>query len=163
MYIKFLLVPISLNDDIYSFILPEKPFSAIDQLKQHFFLLSENSLKDCVKIDHIYICKQNTPVLILQGSENCEGSLFSLPDKIPDSCDHRVMKLRKTIFIQLSKLNFWLFVCPKPELIHLNCLYSKISISINNTGILQIQPGCTVYTSSVVLNTEQSVFHSCWC
>lgn len=155
---KVSAVPVLLEKDLYTFVLPEKPFIAIDQLKQHFFLLNENSLKTCIKIDALYICKQNTPVLILQSNENCEATLLSRPEKIPDSCDHRIMKQHKTLFIQLSKLNCWLFVSPKTELIYFNCLDRKSSLALNGTGILQVQPGCTVYTSSAVLNSEQSFF-----
>lgn len=53
-------------------------------------------------MDTLWVCKQNTLVLVLQGNKNCEATTFSFLEKISDCCDHRIRKLHKTIFIQLS-------------------------------------------------------------
>lgn len=110
-FFKTSVVPGALQNDLYTFFLPETPFLAIDQLKQHFFLITENSLRNCIQTDTLYFCKQNTPVLVLQANENCEAIMFSLPEKIPDSCDHRIINKTTYNFIYSAFASKSLFIC----------------------------------------------------
>ena len=82
----------------------------------------------------------------------CEMTLMHpSSSKLPQSCETRITKIKKTYWIPLHLSNQWLYVAPKSE--RLSTIYDdKVKLSdIKERSKLKLQPGCKPYTSSVTL------------
>lgn len=154
---KMSIIPLYIKENLYTFILPEKSFLSIDQMKRNYFLIDENVINKCFKLPNSrFVCQQTFPIFVMNDNSGCEAKLFSLPSVIPDSCDQRILSLNNSIFIQLSTINSWLFICPKPEVVNMNYKEENVVITLISTGILKTKPGTIAYTDSVILSSKQN-------
>lgn len=155
--VKMTSLPMRISNEkgnhIFSFILPENPYLVIDRLKQNYFFFNNNDLNECLKIDNKYVCKEKYPLFLLPIRNDCEALLYTHSYKIPESCEKRVLVIHKTIFIKILKINSWIFISPDDETLMIKCPGFENSINLNKSGILQLAPRCTAFTSSVTLNT----------
>lgn len=156
--LKVSSLPILISNSTYIFVVPQNNYLAIYAVKQHYFLLDRLEISECNKIfvDN-YICKQQKPIYLVHLHGGCEANLFSPTTTIPESCEKRLMKLNHSIFIQLASANTWLYVIPSEEIIDINCKLTsqRISIKLNNTGVLYVDSNCTAYTRSMILKPHQ--------
>lgn len=158
--VKMTSLPMKVNNEklshIFSFISSEHHYLVIDSLKRNYFFFDNTDLKDCSKIDNKYVCKEKYPLFLLPIHNDCEALLYTHPHIIPESCKKRVIAIHKTIFIKVLKINSWIFVSPNDETLTIKCPNFESSISLNNSGILDLAPQCTAFTSSITLKPVNS-------
>ncbi|XP_071050599.1 uncharacterized protein [Onthophagus taurus] len=154
--VKVTSLPVRLDKDLFSFIVPSKSYLVIDNNKQQFFQTDIDYVKSCITLNEKLLCEQKEPLHFVAASENCEISIYS-KSKISESCDKRLIHLLHPLFVKNEAPNSWIFAAPKATSLQINCKFSKSSIELNNTGILNLQPKCVAYADNVILQSFNEI------
>jgi Baculovirus F protein len=153
---KITSFPVLVQQQTYAFSVPEKPYLAVDDMKQYYFLLNDLELKDCTLIfDKDHICRNTKSVMRTHSQNGCEAQLFIDGLSVPSSCETRMLTLKYPLFLQLAQQNAWIFVMPFPTNMDIKCQNQEdTSILLRNTGVINISKNCTGITSRVILHSH---------
>lgn len=156
---KFRITPVPkfLGNQTFVFILPHQNFIAIDTLHEYFVWPTVNQLQTCKKLKDAQLCKNEAPIELIHMSQTCEVLLFisKTHQEIPDSCQTRAIKLKTSMFVQLSSLNTWLYLVPYQEQVNVLCERKTSDlVAINQVGIIKINPKCEIRTNTLILKGE---------
>lgn len=135
----------------FAYIKPAIQYTAVSEdFSSYFNLESEDECKFAI---NRYICKQIYPIAQISDETECEVQLLVNPQFSDlESCDIRLKTLKQTYWKKIRNANAWLFATPKPETVYLLCdNHESIIKTIENTGILQIEPTCRVKTRTTTL------------
>lgn len=147
----------NIEDNLYSFVVPNHEFIAIDAYKEHYTTLTLEDLNNCHEINNnaSIICKQTSPVMSTSTSSECEISILLKGDFPMDqatNCNSRYIRNNAEIFIKVLKPNSWLVTMPKSTKIRYICegeTTQELFIQIN--GLLTIDPNCKFATNNVLM------------
>lgn len=144
----------------FVFILPIIRYLAISDSKTLYTTFKD--LNNCKSLNSdTLICENIEPIYSLNSRPICETLLLNTINSIPDSCDTRIIPGTFEIWHKLQNKNHWIYVLPKPTDITVNCINTKpINLVLNNTGILNIETNCQLYTSSTTLISDVSIHES---
>lgn len=157
-YILYELLPLPiphLNNDLHSFIEPSFPYLLISDTKVYYSPLKD--LKKCTPLEFSsYICNDVTTIRTTE-KPTCETLLLtSTLQKIPEICVTKTIQAHVELWHNLFD-NSWLFALSKNTLMTLSCNKTIEDISLADTGLLELTPGCTAYSNSYVLQTSSEV------
>lgn len=115
----------NVKDNLYSFVVPNHDFIAIDHNKEHYTSLTVDDLNMCRQISNMtsIICKQTVLMSTLTSSE-CEISLLNkrLYGGIESSdCNVRYVRNNAEIFVKVFKPNSWLVTLPDSTRVRYMC------------------------------------------
>lgn len=154
-----------LKDNLYSFVIPNHDFIAIDAHKEHYSTLTAEDLSNCHQISNgtSIICKQSTVMSTMTASE-CEISLlrkqvYPVEDAI--NCKVRYIRSNAEIFIKVLKPNSWLVTMPKSTKVRHMCdgkATEEFFDQIN--GLLTIGSNCKFATDNVVITGHNTLAKS---
>lgn len=148
-------IPIRSKDNTFVFILPNFKYLLMSNNKIHYTSLE--NLDQCKKLQNNlrYICKLETPLYSIHTSKTCETELMYKNSKLPVECDTRIGYIPSEQWFKLHTINNWVFVAPRKVIATLNCKNKDpVDIELINTGILQIMDSCKLYTTNVMLQTQ---------
>jgi hypothetical protein len=130
-----------------------------DSLRQHYGKITTNELTGCFQPNEfMYVCKEDIPIYTYIPEVDCEATLLHpLTTKIPDNCEHRILKLSKTFWIPLHRSNQWLFVAPRTETFTVLCPQETTNLKIQKEGKLTLKAGCKGYSSYVTLYATSTI------
>lgn len=154
--------PVKVEGDKYLFIQPSVNFLAIDDVKQHYTVLTQNELKECkMTSKNQFVCQQYHPLYLTHMHEICEVKLYHYDRAIPTECDKRIISLEHPLWMQLQSGNMWLFTLPKPESLTISCRSNKkyvkpSDIVLEGSGSLSIDSDCKAYSNSALLIPKNS-------
>lgn len=141
------------RQDAFVFVYPLKEYIFVNSLRSQFGKMSTNELAGCFQPNALHkVCKADVPIFSYIPDVDCEMTLIHpTSNKIPESCEVRVVKLLKTYWIPLRMSNQWLYVTPEPEVLSVLCNENVKQVDILKRGRLTLQPGCKAYTSYITL------------
>jgi hypothetical protein len=158
---KMLPFPVAIREEdfTYSYISFNKEYIFSDSLRQHYGKMSSSELIGCFQPNELmYVCKEDIPIYTYIPDIDCEATLLHpSTTKIPNNCEHRIFKLRKTFWIPLHWSNQWLFVAPQTELFAILCPQETTNLRLQNEGKLTLQLGCKGYSSYVTLYAASTI------
>lgn len=152
--------PVKSHDNVFIMIEPTQNFLAIDENKQQYLYLSEMEYQNCIKLDaNKVICSQTRPILLAHLNDVCEVQLYLSSEKIPKSCDTRIIELTRTIFIQLISSNTWLFTSNYGESLSVACTHHEhpIDLILKGTGSITLDGRCRGYGRSAMLIPKSTI------
>ena len=156
---KITSVPRHVKDNIFETLVPDGNFLVIDEDKQNYFLLDLTELKECINLGKgSYICKQVKPVHISHGGDSCERDMFENNSRIPNTCTPRLLVLNSTIYLELAKINSWIFVTHSSENVLLRCDNHAEQTILRGIGKLEIRENCQLRSSKLILNTNSDLY-----
>lgn len=142
------------DQNLYIYIQPHIDYIALDENKRNFVTWTQNQFDKCKALmNKKYICNTNQPVKLINNVEMCELKLILGFPNTPKTCDSRIIHLKESNFIKLSRSNTWVFSAPYPESITLNCdNIEPFDIKIRNTGTLTVNKNCKAFSSTTMLS-----------
>ncbi|XP_044761285.1 uncharacterized protein LOC123318665 [Coccinella septempunctata] len=159
-YSLYNLVPLPIlhsSKESFVFILPAIKFLALSEILNTYTTF--NDVNHCKSLDENEImCIPEEPIYLTQSRKICETQLLtadSTSGKLDPSCDTRVLPASYEIWHKLTSNNSWIFALPQQTSITLNCLpNSPLSLFINGTGIITLDGGCKLYTSTTTIASD---------
>lgn len=157
-FVLYNLIPFpSLADSHdYVFIQPEyKYLTMSDTQSQYSFFQDFNH---CILTNEAsYVCKFTYPLYSSFPPTPCEVQLLSGITTIPNNCDTRIAKINNEAWYKLTNKNLWIYLLPLARSVSIMCQNSEIAdITMNGTGILELDSHCKAYTPSTLLAAEDS-------
>ena len=156
-YDLYKLYPLPRKQDeiILSFILPEKEYIALSKNKKYFTSLSQNLIQNCRMIRTTYICSNYSTIQEVKHSDICEAKIVANLPLQADNCNTKVFKSKNTYWIKLNN-NIWAYSAPKSDTLFVKCRNSPTKvIIINNSGLIQLEPGCVVNSRSIQFTSNR--------
>lgn len=121
---------------------------------------SLKNFSNCQNLDHLaYICLNSEPIYYTNSRPICEIDLLK-STIIPKNCQVSIINSPFKIWHKLSKPNTWIYVFPKKTDVTLYCFDIHKTLFLENTGIIQINPECKLFTSSLILLTDKIVINT---
>lgn len=155
----------NVKDNLYSFVVPNHDFVAIDDSKEHYTSLTVDDLNMCSQISNItsIICKQTLLMSTLTSSE-CEISVLHkrLIGGIESiDCNRRYVRNNAEIFVKVLKPNSWLVTMPNRTKVRYMCEGKPTQeLFIHFNGLLTIDSNCKFATDHVVLTGHNTYARS---
>lgn len=139
---------------LYSYIEPSYPYLIISKTKVYYTQLGNLNKCRYTKASS-YICFEQT-ITRTYEKPACETTLLtSFIKKIPETCKTHTIKANLEIWHRINN-NQWIFTISTPLQLTLTCEDEPIKdITVESTGIININPGCKGYTQNYVLETTQ--------
>lgn len=150
-------LPILQNDKTYLFIQPSTKYLAMSTTKIQYTTLDD--LSHCkITSENTYICKMTKPIFTSHVKSICETELLFSNERIPETCDTRIIQITNEIWHKLLNKNEWAFVLPKKSDVTITCDKNPQprNTIISGTGIFHLSPHCKAYTPSAILIAESS-------
>ncbi|KAL3278398.1 hypothetical protein HHI36_013726 [Cryptolaemus montrouzieri] len=139
------------------FILPTVKYLALAEIRNTYATLENLGHCKSTKPSEL-ICSDENPIYSAHSRKICEVELLSVTNYIPLSCDKRTLLPAFEIWHKLTLNNSWIYVLPKDTSLTLNCLpKSPINLILSGTGIITLDQGCKLYTSSTTLVSDQLI------
>lgn len=141
-------IPYRLQNNIFTYILPQNEYFAMDELKEKFIAVSQIELQSCFMINNQnLICKQNFPIMYTAYNDICEIKILNRQD-VKKSCNIRAVNVSAEFWIKLKEPNVYIYSLPEKQYIQITCPKAKYNQIIENTGIIKLGPGCILRTKS---------------
>jgi hypothetical protein len=155
---KMIPIPVTLKPSTFLYIETVGSILCLDQARQFSLMLTEDELRQCKRKDsYSYVCKQNQPLLSSHSQESCAVKLLQSNDKIPKSCETRIVKLSNTVWVQLLN-NEWIYFSPTVDSVTVLCGEKEpIDVTLKGVGKLHMNSGCKGYSSTALLQTSFTV------
>lgn len=152
-----------LQDNLYSFIVPNHEFIAIDAHKERYTALTVDNLNNCLRISdsNAIICEEPAAMMPTLTSSECEIMTLNKRDSSvdkPNDCRRRYMRTDKEILIEVLRPNSWLVTMPNTTKIRYMCdgmATQEYFTQIN--GLLTIDPNCKFATDNVLIAGHSSL------
>lgn len=148
--IKITSFPHKIPNGLYSFILPEHEYIAIDSYRENFISLSNQELENCIDLRYHsshpeLICMQSSPVVkISPDRDDCSITLLTQNQQTPN-CDIRVSNISSEIWLKLRQKNSYIYVFPRQEVIYIRCdKLPTMEQTLEGTGIIKIRQDCHI-------------------
>ena len=144
-------VPTIAEDEsgMFTFIEVGKKFLAINQ--DNKFKLDNNFMQQCFDTNQFLICNGGYEY---RNPNSCESLLFD-NEETYNACNIKKTKAINNNWKYIRSLNGWLFSMPYEIFIKINCSSRQESVSLNKTGIFQINEGCIAnYNGLRIIGTE---------
>lgn len=152
-------LPFHIENSTYGYIKPEEPYFLVDSPRAEFSIMSEFDLSKCYTFDNGFdvVCKGAHPLLSISSSTLCTASLFYLPNKLPLSCETRVLNIKSALWEPLITSNSWIYCLHEPVKITVQCpKRMQVQITLRNLGIIEIYPPCVGYAPNYILAPKQT-------
>lgn len=152
-------LPYKVRDNLYSYIVPQHEYVAMDVLKENYLPISNSELDDCIQIsEKSIICKLTFPEMYTRSSKSCEIIILR-NEKITDECNIRITNLTSEMWIHLKQPNTYVYVFPKKSNVYVQCNNSTVlpSNELEGTGIIQIEPGCKIKTDYMIITAFETI------
>jgi hypothetical protein len=108
-------------------------------------------LKDCKRTKKILICTKIGIKNRIKKYSPCEVNIImgKRTDEL-QHCDIRITKMETTFWKKLHTPNTWIYSTAKEKEIMVGYTHEKYSTdTINGTGVITLQPGCTARTTEI--------------
>lgn len=154
------LVPQNLNSNFTkaASINPEKNYIALSYDQKSYFLTEAETLRNCEQAELEVICSIVNPIEDTALTTSCEAKILLNQTRDLTTCNFNLKNHLKTQWTYLQQSKEWLFSAPKPENIKIMC-GNKISnsVTIEEIGVLRLNPGCRAQLTSTTLFTENQI------
>lgn len=163
--LKLTSFPQTLKNGLYSFIIPDHEYIAIDSFRETFITFSNKELENCHDLRYRsttpeLICMQSSPVMqTSSGRDDCGITLLS-PTPKDNKCNIRVTNITSEIFLKLRQPNSWIYNFPQQQVVYIRCSnLPTMEKIIQGTGILKIKQDCQIKTNNILIQGH-TVFNS---
>ncbi|GJQ71032.1 hypothetical protein Trydic_g942 [Trypoxylus dichotomus] len=148
---KLTSAPVPVSENVYAYVYPENPYMFVDKKYERHFFLNKQEFDECKLVNEKeYLCKRLKP--LRNRKLTCEHMLISDDESMPENCDIRMIKIDRTLFIELERERSWIFIAPRKERLSLFCDQLIHNIDIEGTGIVNVDSGCgTTQTDDIIL------------
>ncbi|KAG5864362.1 hypothetical protein JTB14_023588 [Gonioctena quinquepunctata] len=149
---KMTSLPMAVGNNKFVFVLPKKEYLLINDRLDHlleYVLTSATDLREfCEDLgNNEYICDQIQQINGASSNSECEVQLYLNKKELSKSCNIRVMKLDKPIFLQLQRYGSWIYMAPESENVIISCGNSRKNVPVKGVGYLQVFKDCSARTS----------------
>lgn len=122
----------------------------------NYITFSDTDLENCHHVQNReLIFAETTPVMQTKIMNNCEINFIKNINNT-ENCNIRGGKFENEIWIKLRQEISWLFVLPKEQKVFINCKKYFENLELKETGIIELQPGCQIKTTSVLISAFRS-------
>lgn len=163
--IKSTSFPRLLSNGLYSFIIPDHEYIAIDIYRERYLTLSHQELENCYDLRHDIlkpelICMQSSPILQVTSSrDDCSITLLTQQQEI-NNCNIRVSNITAEIWLKLRQDNSWIYTFPQQQVLYIRCNnLPTVEKVMNGTGIIKMKEDCQIKTNAVLLEAH-TIFNS---
>lgn len=140
----------TVSENSLKYIEPKSPFILVNQKFTEISFLTQEIDKECIMLQkQIYLCSNEIPIYT-KFSGQCELELLDLEDYEKETCIIKELPLTSLI-LKLYYPNQYYFVTPEPMSVKLNCQGNISNIILNKTGVIDLEPFCTLYNREVSL------------
>ncbi|KAG5886619.1 hypothetical protein JTB14_013067 [Gonioctena quinquepunctata] len=132
-FFKMTSLPMAVGDNKFVFVLPKKEYLLINDKLDHLLEYVLTSAMDFGEVcedlgDNKYICDHIQQINGASSNSECEVQLYLNKKELSTSCNIRVMKLDKPIFLQLQRYGSWIFMAPESENVIISCGNSRKNV-----------------------------------
>lgn len=146
-----------LTENIYSFIIPNHEFIAVDAYNDKYVPMSIEQYTSCRRMSNetFMICKQNSMAVSTVASSECEVNVLLMqhdPFNVPNKCNRRYLRTDSEVFTKVMKPNSWLITMPKSMKVRYMCEgkpTQEYFVQLN--GLLTIESNCELSTDNSVI------------
>lgn len=147
--LKIFGIPTNHNGTLVT-ILPATPYLGITPHRDEFIPISNEDINNCLKLNNdVFLC-DNKQAVFAKGSTTaeCEVSLFN--HKPTSSCRFGTFS-ESTVWQQTYHKNQWIYATINDTELTAVCETETVEITLTGSGILHIQPNCTIKTSEITI------------
>ncbi|XP_023022057.2 uncharacterized protein isoform X2 [Leptinotarsa decemlineata] len=154
---KMTSFPMQVARDKYVYVSPKKEYLLVNDKQTHlleYVLTSAANFREfCQNLGRgMYICDHIQQTNGPSSNLECEVQLFSNKKELSGSCNTKVMKLKKPVFIKLLEYGAWIYVAPYNENLVISCDGgSRKNVNLKGVGFLNLSKDCTAQTSEFSL------------
>ncbi|KYN09183.1 hypothetical protein ALC57_18710 [Trachymyrmex cornetzi] len=156
--IRAMPLPMYELSNVFKFIKVIHPIIAIDKENNHYTLLRENELKECIHDITMYTCEKNFPIYQTQSDAPCEVQIFTnMPGQLRN-CEYGRVLASTTLWITPTEDRTWLYSAIKNQECTITCddgLEEKIEIS--KIGKIKLKGNCKLTTPDIILKTNSQL------
>lgn len=151
--------PVIKNSLSLFLIIPSINYLAISDDRNTYTTMKK--LDVCKIINNFYLCPPLEPFFNTHTRPICETTLLFNIEKIPETCDTRLISSDLELWHKLKYSNSWLYVLPKQIDITISCPSLPVeNFTLNKTGILTLDKNCKLFTSSTTLISDNTNYES---
>ncbi|KYN08441.1 hypothetical protein ALC62_00573 [Cyphomyrmex costatus] len=133
------------------------PIFAVNIEGHSYFIITENNLQKCKKLDSEYLCNGNFAIRRANLDKTCEIEIYLGNTEYNTNCKIEKTILNNTLWIPLNNPHSWLYTTAKKEEIYIQCKdHGKIKRTIENTGKITIQNECKIITPDATLQSPKT-------
>lgn len=152
--------PIKTNKTL-TYIEPRSAFIILNKIQNEIGYITEQLFQQCFRIiNSEYLCPSDFPIYS-KLAKQCELELISTKDPITEHCIVKEIPLN-TMFIKLYNPHHYYYVTPNPIHMKLLCNGTFSEIILNSTGIIILEPPCTLFNHEISITTPniKQIFHT---
>lgn len=152
-------LPYRIKNNLFSYIVPNYEYVALDQFKEKYVAITENEINQCFNTNEnvqTLICKQTFPILTAISTKTCEINLLR-KQNITNECDIRISNLTSELWIKLRQPNKYIYVFPEKELMFIKCAEMNENNFYINTGIISYGEDCQIKTNNVEIQAFKTL------
>lgn len=149
-------LPARLDKNLYFYVKPETKYVATNEGNNAFVFVTQNELNICNNIaENNYICSSRFPIY----NQNKQSCIFNLKNEGSQSlCNYKVFHLQYEMWFFLSNYkNKWYYAMPNETILRINCNNSLTSIKLKDSGMIEIDYGCTASTDQVFIESSNKI------
>ncbi|CAK9834484.1 hypothetical protein ANTRET_LOCUS11142 [Anthophora retusa] len=148
-----ILQNISDHTNVWAYIHPQYPYLGLSNDHSTYFGATETFLHTCTEIWNTHLCGLDIPLYEASISESCEISLLLRPKKETlQNCNIHIAPIHGTYWSRLVRTRGWLYSIKESETLQILCEnQGNTLISIQGTGIIELNPDCIAKTRTTIL------------
>jgi len=129
---------------------------AISPHRDEYFALTESQLQSCLELKpDSYLCHNiQASYHNTADTSNCEMDLFA--NETSPKCMLQTIE-EATVWHQLRHQNQWIYVTTKPLKLNAVCNNEAFQLTLNGSGIIQLQPTCVIRNEMVTIQGHQEL------
>lgn len=158
---KTIPIPMAINDSVYR-IIPNSEYFLFDSNSRELTPMTTTDLNNCKKsFSNVLICNPEQPTFIAPEA-SCELTILLDPKPISINSICNILSLpKKNYIIPLYQNNSYYCLINEPIQIKTTCPGKSIRHKeLGETGIVTINPGCSIITNEMRFTAENNIFDS---
>ncbi|KYN12203.1 hypothetical protein ALC57_15635 [Trachymyrmex cornetzi] len=147
-------LPVYEQLNVFKFIKVVHSIIALDRENNHYTLLNENELKECILDMNMYTCERTFPIYQIQSDAPCEVQIFeNMPGQF-QNCEYGRVLASTTLWITPSEERTWLYSTLNNQECTVICNGLEEKMEISKTGKIKLKGDCKLTTSDIILKTK---------
>ncbi|XP_063972069.1 uncharacterized protein LOC135159937 [Diachasmimorpha longicaudata] len=149
-------IPVRTTNGYHSYLEASNALLVVHGATHQYVPMTEGQLNCCKRVRGQYLCTDSLPIQKIRVTSPCEVRMYLSPDKIPETCRTRHLRLQGLTLIKMRKTNAWFYVAPEPEAIAIACGEGKIRDTLQGSGIMRIEDFCEVIAPDFTIRGRKS-------
>lgn len=148
--IKITPVPVKIENDLFSILVPNHEMVALSEDKKKYAIISEGELDHCEVIPSKGYACPNLPVFNSELNPICEVAIVKRDIQGIDKCDLKVLRIKTEFWMSLHSKFSWVFAVNKKTNAFITDRSGKrFQIDITNSGMVILEAGAKLESDAV--------------